>query len=792
MLDLSTLPLDEVFAAFDRSMGIVDLAPDGTILGANAQFLALAGYAPEDLLGRHHRLLCTPAHAGSDDYRDMWQRLAQGEPVAGRVQRLHRSGRELCLSVSYNPVRGPDGRIARIICLARDITQQTERDREHAAIMSGLDRTMAIIEFSPDGRVLGANRNFLDAVGYGLDEIVGRHHRIFCAADYAASAEYAEFWRRLAQGEAFSGRYCRLGKQGNEVWIDAVYCPVRNDEQQPYKIIKFARDITADIVREQAWQQQVAESVRQIAAADAASQAKSAFLANMSHELRTPLNAIIGYSEILLEAAEDSGEQEQVADLRRIQHAGRHLLALISDVLDLSKVEAGKMELHLETFDLEAEVAAVLATIGPVVAQRGNTLVVEPAAPLGCMHSDLTKLRQVLFNVLSNAAKFTEAGTVRFAVERYADAAGERLRFTVTDSGIGMTAEQMGRLFQAFTQADSTTTRRYGGTGLGLAISRHFCELLGGRIEVHSEPGRGSTFTIDLPADVAPGAQTDAQGAAPAGVATAADPGPVAGGDDGAGPLVLTIDDDPVARDLLARTLVRAGFRVVGAAGGEAGLRLARELAPALITLDVMMPGTDGWAVLGQLKSDPGLADIPVVMLTITSDRHLGYALGASEFLSKPIDRALLVKVLRRFVGSPGGRVLVVEDDADSRHLACRLIEGMGSEAIAAADCRAAYAQLELALPDLILLDLMLPEIDGFEFVERVRAEARWAGIPIVVLTAKQLSPAERQRLQSGVSRILQKGATSAEEVLAVLSQQLLQLQRHPRLVPAAKPPAPH
>jgi len=780
MLDMSALPLPEVFAAVDRSMAIAEFAPDGTILGANENYLAVTGYAAEDLRGRHHRLLCSPAYAASDDYRDLWQRLARGEPVSGRVVRLHRSGSEICLSASYTPVRDKHGQIERIVTFARDITAQTERDREHAAIMSGLDQAMAIIEFRPDGQVLRANRNFLGALGYELHEVVGQHHRIFCDAEYAASAEYADFWRRLARGEAFSGKYRRRARGGNAVWIDAVYCPVRNDDQQPYKIIKFARDITADVAREQAWQEQVAESVRQIAAADAASQAKSAFLANMSHELRTPLNAIIGYSEILLEEAEGSGPEEQVADLRRIQHAGRHLLALISDILDLSKIEAGKMELDLDEFDLATEIDSILATIRPVVAQRGNALVVEVGAPLGRMRSDLTKVRQVLFNVLSNAAKFTEAGTVRFAAERHADAAGERLRFTVCDSGIGIAPEQLDRLFQAFTQADATTTRRYGGTGLGLAISRHFCELLGGHIGVHSTPGVGSTFTIELPADCPPVATPTAERA---GLPQAA-AGPWAGAPDGDGPLVLTIDDDPAVRDLLARTLVRSGLRVVGAASGEAGLRLAAELRPAVITLDVMMPATDGWAVLGRLKSDPDLADIPVVMLTITSDRHMAYALGASEFLSKPVDRALLVKVLRRFVDSPAGRVLVVEDDADARDLVCRLIEGAGCEALAAEGCRAAFAQMEQRRPDLIVLDLMMPEMDGFEFVERVRQEARWADIPIVVLTAKQLSHEERQRLQSGVSRILQKGAMSAEKLLALLSEQL---ERRHRPAPGAR-----
>jgi PAS domain S-box-containing protein len=769
MLQRSAADVEEIFVAVERSTAIIEFLPDGTILGANQNFLDATGYAAEEIVGRHHRIFCTPEHAASDEYRTLWERLRNGEHFGARVQRVHRSGREIWLSATYNPVRDREGRVSRIIKFARDITAQTEREREHSALMTALDRSMAIIEFRPDGHVLTANRNFLDAVGYELDEIVGRHHRIFCDADYAASPEYADFWARLARGEAPAGKFRRRSRDGAPVWIEAIYCPVRKESQRPYKIIKLARDITDDIAREAAWQRQVIETTRQIEAADAASQAKSAFLANMSHELRTPLNAIIGYSEILLEEAVDRGLDGQIADLRRIQHAGRHLLALINDILDLSKIEAGRMELHLEDFDLAAEIDAVVATVRPVVAQRGNALEVAVAPGIGTMRGDLTKLRQVLFNILSNAAKFTENGTVHFGAARHQSEDGsERIRFTIRDSGIGMTPEQMDRLFQPFIQADASTTRRYGGTGLGLAISRRFAEMMGGRIDVDSMPGAGSTFTIDFPADVEPGrtAVDHGEGTAAAGVGT---PG-IAVGD---GPLVLTIDDDPAARDLLARTLTRAGFRVVGAGGGEDGLRLARELSPAAITLDVMMPGTDGWSVLSRLKSDPELAEIPVIMLTVTSDRQMACVLGAAEFLSKPIDRALLVKVLRRYVNTPARRVLVVEDDDSARQLARRLLESVDCDVVEARNGHEGLEQLDETRPDLVLLDLMMPGMDGFEFVERVRYDPRRAGVPIVVLTAKELTAEDRARLEGGVERILQKGAQSAENLLALLSEQL-------------------
>jgi signal transduction histidine kinase/CheY-like chemotaxis protein len=489
-----------------------------------------------------------------------------------------------------------------------------------------------------------------------------------------------------------------------------------------------------------------------------ASEHKSQFLANMSHELRTPLNAIIGYSEILQEEVIDLGHEALVSDLKKVEGAGRHLLGLINDILDLSKVEAGKMDIYLEDVEIVPLLEEVRALIVPLAEKNGNTLDVRPAENLGSMRTDRTKLKQSLLNILSNGSKFTENGRLTVVAERF-ETDRPMVRFAISDTGIGMTEEQLGRLFQAFSQAHASTTKKYGGTGLGLAISRQFCQLLGGDIAVASRPGEGSTFTITLPA----------RSGAPAQIKPVDAPRIAEDANNTA--TVLIVDDDPAARELLTASLKSAGYRLIHAAGGAEALNLARTIRPDAITLDVMMPKPDGWDVLSALKADAELCDIPVVMVSIAPDRDIGLSLGAVDVLTKPVDRARLAALIHRLVRR-GGPILVVEDDADTRDMMRHTIEKLGLAVAETANGRRALSWLgENAPPAVILLDLMMPEMDGFEFLDTIAARAEWREIPVIVVTAKPLTAAERDRLLLQARKVMEKATATRVDIAAAINE---------------------
>lgn len=482
-------------------------------------------------------------------------------------------------------------------------------------------------------------------------------------------------------------------------------------------------------------------------AAEEANRAKSQFLANMSHELRTPLSAVIGYSEMLQEELEDLGEPDLIADMRKIEANARHLLGLINDVLDISKIEADRVEIYAETFDVAQVVQEVASTVEGLVEKRGNTLALELGSDLGSAHTDVTKLRQCLINLLSNAAKFTENGRISLRATR----AGPDLRFAIADDGIGMSAEQVGRLFQRFTQADASTTRRFGGTGLGLSITKAFAEMLGGAITVASEEGRGTTFTLSIPATFH--AQDEVSAEVP----------PLDGGD---GRTILVIDDDAATRDLLARFLEREGFRVATAEDGRQGLDRARALRPRAILLDVTMPRLDGWAVLRALRADPELGATPIVMVTVLDEQNLAFSLGATDYLQKPIEWASLKAVTDRFrPTTTEGPILVVDDDADARGRVVAALEREGLPVREAAHGGLALEAAGRERPGLVLLDLMMPEMDGFAFLRAFRARPDWAEVPVVVLTAKDVTGEDRRRLAGQADRVISKGSLSLADL---------------------------
>ncbi|MCG6899300.1 MAG: response regulator [Gammaproteobacteria bacterium] len=498
--------------------------------------------------------------------------------------------------------------------------------------------------------------------------------------------------------------------------------------------------------------------------AEQANRAKSAFLANMSHELRTPMNAIIGYSEMLQEEAADSGQQEFIPDLEKINAAGKHLLSLINDILDLSKIEAGRMDLYLERFDLKAMLTDVISTVSPLIEKNRNTLEVDFADDLGTMRADLTKLRQALFNLLSNAAKFTSDGTVSLLVRRNSESGDDWITVTVRDTGIGIAPDKINHLFQEFTQADDSTTRNYGGTGLGLAITRRFCQMMGGNIWAESQPGQGSTFTIRLPAEVnalevaraATKESTQSTDATPLTVKVSPD-----------AQTILVIDDDESTCDMLRRTLEKAGYAVVVATSAETGLRQAHASRPDAITLDVMMPGMDGWSLLSTLKADPELMHIPVIMLTMIDDKGMGYSLGAAEYLTKPVDRSRLLPLLEKYTHHESAdQVLLVDDNPEDRAMLCRMLESEGWAVTAAENGKMAIEAVTQAPPSVIMLDLMMPVMDGFEFLHKLRTVEAWQQIPVVVLTAKELDERELAELTLHAESVIRKAEMTPESIL--------------------------
>jgi len=525
-------------------------------------------------------------------------------------------------------------------------------------------------------------------------------------------------------------------------------------------------------------------ALKQKLEAESANLAKSQFLANMSHELRTPLNAIIGYSEMLREEVSSIEHPNLQNDLSKIYTAGKNLLALINDVLDLSKIEAGKMTLFLEDVKIYLLIDEVISIIKPLARKNSNEIEVDCPEGIGTIRVDIMKLRQSLLNLLSNAVKFTAGGKIFLQVYRDTFNGEEWIRFVVRDTGIGLSPNQMETLFDAFAQADMSTTRRYGGTGLGLTISQKFCRLMGGEITVDSNLGKGSTFTISLPANIRESGADDTKSEE----AKAINDYLLlrsASGNEAINEIeqerrkrdsvILIVDDDPMACDIQQRHLQRHHYEVVCAINGADAIQKINELRPDLVLLDVILSDMSGWQVLTYIKSQPHLVHIPVIMLTMVDEKNTAYSLGATSYLSKPIDWEKLVETVNKTVRRAGRDcILVIDDDADARKLARLVLENEGYSVLEAENGYLGLMRVAERKPSVILLDLLMPNMNGHEFLNELALNERWQDIPIIALTAMELDEQERQSLENRVSMIIQKGAYSIDHVLKAVRKILV------------------
>ncbi len=738
--------------------GVITLDAQGVIQEFNAAAARIFGHRATSVIGRELGPLIFPPET-LENHRRSFARASEGDDtlLGNRVEvdAIDASGRRFPIELSVTRVAREPRPLFTIHL--RDISarrSEQQRLRESEArfrtIADAIPQMIWVTDAS--GAITWYNRRWYDYTGTTLEDSSGWGWRAVHHPDHLDRVE-KRLRASFAGHRDWEDTFPLRGKDGAYRWFLSRALPIR-EEQTPDcpegRILGWFGSNTDVTEMREAEETLLAARDE----AEAANRAKSTFIANMSHELRTPLSAIIGYAEMLGEEIEDGTPPAELAqDVQKIEGNARHLLGLINDVLDLSKVESGKMDAYAETFGVADMVRDVAATVASLMEKKSNELVLQIGAGLGTMHSDITRIRQIVLNLLSNAAKFTERGTITLAAARVAVPAGiDQMRISVSDTGIGMTAEQVAKLFQRFQQADASTTRQFGGTGLGLALTKAFTTMLGGEVQVQSEPGAGSTFIVSLPV-VLP----EPQAPAPDAQETAPDE------EIGAGEVVLVVDDDETQLHLTSRFLGREGFVARTASDGATGLALARRLRPRAILLDVTMPGMDGWSVLSALKADPELAGIPVVMVTFVAERALATSLGAADYIVKPVDWERLRAVMERFRGGASS-VLVVDDDTDTRERMRQVLEKSGWRVNEAVDGEDALRKVAQATPQVVLLDLTMPVMDGFEFLSAFRERPGCGDVPVVVLTARDLTNDDRRRLR-GANQVLSKGDVSLTEL---------------------------
>ncbi len=645
--------------------------------------------------------------------------------------------------------------------------EMTLRMREANAFLEHVLENIPVMTFIKDAKALKfvrINKALEDIVGVPRTEMLGKGDFDFFPKEeaefFTAKDREVLKGKKLVDIEKEPIQTLRHGPR----FLHTRKIPILDAEGNPTHLLGVSEDITDRL--------QAEEELRSAKdSAESATHAKSRFLANMSHELRTPLNTILNYSGLLEEEAGERGLYDFVKDIQHIDEAGKHLLEIINNILDLSKIEAGKIDIRTEEIDVYRIVLGVVSMTGFLGSKGNNTFHYNCPQDIGTMETDTTKVRQALFNLLSNAYKFTTNGSIHLNVRRENVSGKEWILFDVADTGIGMTEEQMKGLFNDFAQVHDSAQRVFDGTGLGLSLSRRLCRAIGGDITVVSTRGNGSTFTMRIPSKIH---EVSSFTRKPDNLFHPVLPAEAVvnpGHDE-----VLVIEDDKHMQDVIRHYLEKTGFKVRSAFTGDDGLRLARMIQPAVITLDVMMPTKNGWDVLKELKKDPMVANIPVVLITLINDKKTASSLGVKDYLTKPIDFRALVGILKRHSTERGQSVLVVDDDEASRERLCDVLKKNGWEAHEAKNGQEALDILQVDRPVLIILDLMMPQMNGFEFISQLQTNEIWRSIPIVVLTAKDISEEDRRRLDGHVEEVVQKQGQSVEAFVQTIQMKVLDL----------------
>ncbi|MBV8077138.1 MAG: response regulator [Planctomycetaceae bacterium] len=683
--------------------------------------------------------------------------------------------------------------------LARDELSRSER--HFRSLIENASDIITVL--SRDGTILYKSPSVTRLLGYSPEELRGQS--AFEQIHPEDRGVVADHLALHVRGDGRPLRYRHLHRDGSYRTLEAISTDLTEDpavggivvnsrdvtereiaETEVRELNTQLRELNADLDRRvklktAELQNKMEELEAAKDATDAAMKAQESLLSNVAHDLRTPLTIVIGYSQDLLRKAKKKGQDAFVPDLKLIVNRGNDLLELINDLLNLSKAMNDKgVDIELTTFDVAGMIRDRMEGIGTVAQKYGNTVEFRPAEGLGAMTADAAKVWRVLMNLLSNACKFTKDGTIvlEAAREPADNGDGDRIVFQVRDTGMGMNPEQLARLFHRFEQVDASSAKRQLGVGLGLSICLLYCRAMGGEIRVESEVGKGTTFTVRLPAEVRPAAP-------PPRAPKRADERPAPA--DTAN-LILIIDDDASVCELMRRNLGDEGYQTRAASSGEEGLRLAKQLHPSAIILDIVMPGIDGWAVLAALKTDAETIDIPIIMASMLDEKERGYRLGADDYVTKPFGRDRLTEIIRKHVGGrPSARLLVVEDDPEARGRLRDALRGQGWTVSEASDGFEALARIEADRPDLVLMDLMLPRMNGFEVIEEIRKHKAWESVPVIVITGAEINAEVRHRLESQVEQILQKGLFSRDQLLEEIRALVASHRRgHPPPIPEA------